>query len=88
MHLENIQFHYLEFTSLLDLQRCCAKNKMQTKGELMFGLGLGELLIILFVVLMLFGGKRLPLLGSALGRSIQNFKNGLKNSTIEDETKK
>ncbi|MBT6324894.1 MAG: twin-arginine translocase TatA/TatE family subunit [Bdellovibrionales bacterium] len=54
----------------------------------MFGLGLGELLIILFVVLMLFGGKRLPLLGSALGRSIQNFKNGLKNSTIEDETKK
>jgi sec-independent protein translocase protein TatA len=61
---------------------------MQTKGELMFGLGLGELLIILFVVLMLFGGKRLPLLGSALGRSIQNFKNGLKNSTIEDETKK
>jgi len=64
------------------------QEKCKVKGEFMFGLGIGELLIILFVVLMLFGGKRLPLLGSALGRSIQNFKNGLSNSSVDDESKK
>jgi sec-independent protein translocase protein TatA len=44
----------------------------------MFGLGIGEAVIILFVVVLLFGGKKLPALGKALGKSISSFKSGLK----------
>jgi sec-independent protein translocase protein TatA len=44
----------------------------------MFGLGMGEGLIILFIVVLLFGGSKLPQLGSAFGKAINNFKQGLK----------
>ncbi len=39
-----------------------------------FGLGTGELIIILVVVLLLFGAKRLPDLARGLGKSLQEFK--------------
>ena len=42
----------------------------------MRNLGIGELLVILFVVLLLFGSKKLPDLGRALGRSLSEFKKG------------
>lgn len=42
----------------------------------MFGLSLGHL-IVLGVVVLLFGGRRLPELGSALGRGLRAFRNGL-----------
>jgi sec-independent protein translocase protein TatA len=42
----------------------------------MFGLSLGHLLIVGFVVL-LFGHKRLPELGGAMGRGFSAFKKGL-----------
>lgn len=42
----------------------------------MFGLSLGHLLI-LSVVVLLFGSKRLPDLGTALGKGMQAFKKGL-----------
>jgi sec-independent protein translocase protein TatA len=42
----------------------------------MFGLKMGELLIIFLVILVLFGGAKLPQLGSALGQGIRNFKKG------------
>jgi len=42
----------------------------------MFGLKMSELLIILVVVLVLFGGTKLPQLGSSLGQAIRNFKRG------------
>ncbi|MBM4381565.1 MAG: twin-arginine translocase TatA/TatE family subunit [Deltaproteobacteria bacterium] len=41
-----------------------------------FGLGTGELLLIFGTLLLLFGGAKLPQLGSALGSSIRNFKKG------------
>ena len=44
----------------------------------MFGLGMGELIIVLLVVLVFFGGSRLPKLGSSVGEAIQNFKKGMK----------
>ncbi len=53
----------------------------------MFGLGIGELLIILLVVLVFFGGSRLPKLGSSLGEAINNFKKGMKEGD-DDQNKK
>jgi sec-independent protein translocase protein TatA len=40
----------------------------------MFGLGIPELLIILFLALLLFGANRLPEIGSSLGKAIRGFK--------------
>ena len=54
----------------------------------MFGLGLWEGLIILAVILLMFGGSRLPKLGSAMGEAMVNFKKGLKGDESEEEKKK
>jgi len=53
----------------------------------MFGLGTTELLVILVIALVIFGGSKLPELGSAIGKGIKNFKKGLA-SINEDEEKK
>jgi sec-independent protein translocase protein TatA len=49
------------------------------------GLGMGELVVIFMVVLLLFGAKRLPEIGSSLGKGIREFKGSLKE--IEGELK-
>ena len=54
----------------------------------MFGLGLWEGLIILIVVLLMFGGSRLPKLGSALGQAMVNFKKGLNEKDEDDPENK
>ncbi|HEY8259074.1 MAG TPA: twin-arginine translocase TatA/TatE family subunit [Gemmatimonadales bacterium] len=44
----------------------------------MFGnLGFGEILLILVVVLLLFGAKRLPEVGSSIGKGIREFKRSI-----------
>lgn len=48
------------------------------------GLGMGELLVILLIVVLFFGGRKLPQLGASLGESIKNFKKGMK----DDDTDK
>lgn len=40
----------------------------------MFGIGMQELLIILVLVLVIFGAKRLPEIGGGLGKAIRNFR--------------
>lgn len=40
----------------------------------MIGFGMQELLIILLIVLVIFGAKKLPEIGSGMGRAIKNFK--------------
>ena len=42
--------------------------------------GWTEILVILGVVLIFFGGKRLPELGKAMGKALRGFKDGLKSS--------
>jgi sec-independent protein translocase protein TatA len=43
----------------------------------MFGLGTQELLIILALVMIVFGAGKLPQVGSALGKGLRNFKQGV-----------
>jgi sec-independent protein translocase protein TatA len=49
------------------------------------GIGTQEILIILFIFLLVFGAKRLPELGQAMGRGIREFKRSV--SDIQDELK-
>ena len=44
----------------------------------MFGLGIGELVLIFLIVVIIFGASKLPQLGRGLGEGISNFKQGLK----------
>jgi sec-independent protein translocase protein TatA len=44
----------------------------------MFGLGAQELILVLLILLVLFGGTKLPKLARALGASISEFRHGLK----------
>lgn len=53
------------------------------KGNSMFNLGPQELIIILLIVVVLFGAKRLPQLGAGLGKGIKNFKQGMKDDGAE-----
>ena len=47
-------------------------------------IGFPELLIVLGIVIVLFGGSRLPQLGRGIGSAIKNFKDGIKDETAED----
>lgn len=53
----------------------------------MFGLGIGEGLILLVIVLLLFGGKKLPELGSSLGKALTNFKKGMNDESKPEQDK-
>lgn len=49
------------------------------------GFGMGEMIFIFLIVLLLFGAKRLPEIGSSLGKGIREFKSSV--SDIEKELK-
>jgi sec-independent protein translocase protein TatA len=53
-------------------------------------IGWQEILLILLIVLILFGAKKIPELAKGLGRGVKEFKKGLKDEieTPEDEEKK
>ena len=56
-------------------------------NELLFigNLGTGEIIIIAIIVLLLFGGKKIPELMKGLGKGVKNFKDGVKG--LEDDIK-
>ncbi len=43
----------------------------------MFGLGMPELVVILAIAFLIFGGKKMPEIGAGLGKAIASFKKGL-----------
>ena len=55
------------------------------KTLLLFGLGGQEILLIALVVLLLFGGAKIPELMKGLGKGVKSFKDGMKE--IDDEVK-
>lgn len=54
-------------------------------NPLVFNLGFWEIVIIALVVLLIFGGKKIPELMKGLGKGVKSFKEGIKE--VEDEVK-
>lgn len=55
----------------------------------MFGsLGMGELLVILAIVILIFGVNKIPQLGKGLGEGIRNFKDAMKAGQEEEKKEK
>jgi TatA/E family protein of Tat protein translocase len=54
----------------------------------MFGLGTQELLVILVIVLVMFGGSKLPEIARSLGKSMNEFKKGINEGASEKEKEK
>ena len=55
---------------------------------MILGLGVPELVIILVVVLVIFGPKNLPKIGSALGKTVKNVREGMEEGEDEKSAKK
>ncbi len=51
---------------------------------LMLGLGMQEVLVIALIILLLFGGAKIPELMKGLGKGVKSFKEGMKE--IDDDT--
>ena len=49
----------------------------------MFGLGMQEIIVIALIILLLFGGKKIPELMKGLGKGVKSFKDGMKE--IDDD---
>ena len=60
---------------------------MTLNGILLFlNLGTGEIILIVAVILLLFGGRKIPELMRGLGKGVKSFKQGM--NEVEDELKK
>ncbi len=49
------------------------------------GIGLQEILLIALIVLLFFGGKKIPELMRGLGKGVRSFKDGMKDDAVEKE---
>ena len=53
---------------------------------LLLGLGTGEIILIVFVIVLLFGAKRIPDLMKSVGKGVKSFKEGMKDVEKEINT--
>ena len=51
---------------------------------LLFGIGMQEVIVIALIVLLLFGGKKIPELMKGLGKGVKSFKDGMKEIEADD----
>ena len=58
-------------------------NQSLIQHAIMFGIGTQELLVIALIVLLLFGGKKIPELMKGLGKGVKSFKDGM--SGLDDD---
>lgn len=61
-------------------------SRLVRQEGIVFGLGAGELFLILVIVLIVFGGGKLSELGTGLGEGIKNFKKGVREGNSLDVT--
>ena len=54
----------------------------------MFGLGTTELILILVIVMVLFGAKKLPALGEGLAKGIKSFRTNINDDSSQKDEKK
>jgi sec-independent protein translocase protein TatA len=64
--------------------RCAERTALEESENIMFGFHAWDLLIVLLIVLLLFGARRLPELGSSLGQSYKMLQKGLNGSSQPD----
>ncbi len=62
----------------------CATAKKES--NMIAGLGVPEMIVILFVALLIFGPQNLPKLGSALGKTVKNIREGMEEEEGEKDT--
>lgn len=62
-------------------------NKIKTMNTLLFlgSIGFQEILVIALIVLLLFGGKKIPELMRGLGKGVKNFKDGMNGAETNSE---
>ncbi|SEH41884.1 sec-independent protein translocase protein TatA [Olsenella sp. KH1P3] len=64
----------------------CATAKKES--NMIAGLGVPEMIVILFVALLIFGPQNLPKLGSALGKTVKNIREGMEEEGEKDTAPK
>ena len=52
---------------------------------LLFGIGMQEVIVLALLVLLLFGGKKIPELMKGLGKGVKSFKDGMKEIEADDK---
>ena len=77
-------------TSRMATKRCRARLLACVRSvpydSRMFGLGIGELLVVLVIILVVFGAGRLPEVMGSMGKGVQAFKKGLREPPEIDVT--
>ncbi len=74
-------------TLMLYYEYCNQRNDTMFNQLAFLDLGAPELIIILAIVLLLFGGRKLPQLSRSLGESMREIRKGMTDNTDEKSTK-